>query len=160
MKAKIGIILFVLAAVIGSGITAVSAQEDSCQEFKNVIADYLDAYLKYDIDAVMKYISKDYYVLKNDKEINYDMFKKDAEKHIKMLSETYRDLSISGLEIIESYIMNNEAILVVEYVEKGFNLKTNTGDIIEKSRSVILVNEAGSWKISQWKYSQEFAGDI
>lgn len=155
MKKFILFIIFVFAFQISYKIIPISAQEDEdTQKVKMVVETFLK-YLAYrDIDSAMQHISINYLEGEGENIIDYARFKSSVVNRINTFFKNHTDYSISEPQLNNLNIKDSKATVEVEFNWKGFNLDTLKEEGGKAQRSVILVKEDGSWKITQWRFLQ------
>jgi len=146
-------LLFILIVQINFSILPTLAQTDKdTQEAKNLIEKFLVDISLWDFDSLFSKISTHYHDITPDgNEIDYSKFKIFLKNRIDDLSKKYIDNSITNLQILKSYIQNDEVTVVVQYSWKRFNLEAVQNESIEPRNLFSLVKEDGSWKITKWR---------
>ena len=152
-KNKILFLLFVLIVQISFVILPTLAQTDKdIQEIIISLENFFVDFSLCDFDSLMSKISARYHgVSFEGNEIDYTKFKTITKANIDGLSKKYIENSITNLQILKSYIQNDEVTVLVQYSWKRFNLETAQDESIEPKNLFSLVKENGSWKITVWK---------
>ena len=150
MKKLILVLFFIALSQIIFKIMPVLPLDDE-SEIKNVITEFLNALSEKNLNSVMQCISVNYHYIQHNNFIDYYKFKSELERLISNHEKRFIDDSFTNLKIRKLDIQNNKATVEIEFILKDFNLDTLNERTTRRVRSLTLIKENGSWKITQYK---------
>ena len=150
MKKLILVLFFIALSQIIFKIMPVLPLDDE-SEIKNVITEFLNALSEKNLNSVMQCISVNYHYIQHNNVIDYYKFKSELERLISNHEKRFIDDSFTNLKIRKLDIQNNKATVEIEFILKAFNLDTLNERTTRRVRSLTLIKENGSWKITKYK---------
>ena len=148
-------ILFLVFAIFVSisykTIFSLAQDTEDRQQIEKILEKFLNSFVSNDFDSMMSQVSINYSDERDDKFIDYNMFKSIIKEGMDSFFKKYVNSSVSELQIHSIEFKGDRAYVVLGFIRKSYNLETLREENWLQSILAILVKEDGAWRIVTWK---------